>query len=300
MTLHKISFLSLLACLCLASCQLFQRPHSPKGYVLPKPEKHFLSKKLSEISGIFFQRGSNSLLAIADDKKHVYRVFTDGTIDDYFTEEFAPSADYEDVALIDSTVYVLGSDGTLFITRRVDTGLQTSTVRLDVPLPAEVERDENGQPKEGTVDFETLYYDSSANGLILLSKNIKGENKAGIRSAWRFNLATQRFDPKPFYTIRQKDVADVLKDGKAEFKPSAAAFNPISKKLYILSSAGHLLVVTNGRDSVEEVFRLNPSFYPQAEGIAFADNGDLYISNEAKLGKATLLRIPYGRPAKTK
>jgi uncharacterized protein YjiK len=33
--------------------------------------------------------------------------------------------------------------------------------------------------------------------------------------------------------------------------------------------------------------------YPQAEGIAFAPNGDLYISNEAKLGKPTLLYIPY-------
>ncbi|RYD88418.1 MAG: hypothetical protein EOP50_19135 [Sphingobacteriales bacterium] len=88
-------------------------------------------------------------------------------------------------------------------------------------------------------------------------------------------------------------MADVLKDGEAEFKPSAAAFHPFTHKLYILSSAGQLLVVTNGRDSVEEVFRLNPSFYPQAEGIAFAENGDMYISNEAKLGKATLLRIPY-------
>ncbi|TCZ68865.1 hypothetical protein [Flaviaesturariibacter aridisoli] len=282
----------------LSSCQLFTNPHSPAGYVLPRPEIHFLGKKLSEVSGLFYLKGTSSMLAIADDKKHVFRVYTDGTVDDFYTEEFAPSADYEDVLQLDSTVYVLASDGTLFASHRADSGLVTETYHLEVPLPETVERDAEGKPKEGSVDFETMYYDSSARGVILLSKNIKGENNTGVRTAWRFDPATRRFDPKPFYTIRQKDVADVLKDGKAQFKPSAAAFNPLSGQLFILSSAGHLLVITNGRDSVEAAYRLNPSFYPQAEGIAFAENGDMYISNEAKLGKATLLRIPYGRKGK--
>ncbi|RYY98913.1 MAG: hypothetical protein EOO11_06605, partial [Chitinophagaceae bacterium] len=96
-----------------------------------------------------------------------------------------------------------------------------------------------------------------------------------------------------FYTISFKEVNDRLKDGRTEFKPSAAAIHPLERRLYILSSAGHLLVVTDLRGKVQETYRLNPSFYPQAEGIAFATNGDMYISNEAKLGKATLLRIPY-------
>lgn len=280
------------------SCQLFFRPHSPEGYVLPRPEIHFINKKLNEISGLFYLRGEGSMLTVADDKKHVYRIYTEGTADDYFTDEFAEGADYEDVAKVDSTVYVLASDGTLTAIRQGDSGLVTRTFHLEVPLAATVKRDSSGKPKEGSIDFETLYYDSSAHGLILLSKNVKGENKAGIRRAWRFDPVAERFDPEPFYTLRQKDVADVLKDGRAEFKPSAAAFNPVTGKLFILSSAGHLLVITNGRDSVEAAYRLNPSFYPQPEGIAFAENGDMYISNEAKLGKASLLRIPYGGTAR--
>jgi uncharacterized protein YjiK len=84
-----------------------------------------------------------------------------------------------------------------------------------------------------------------------------------------------------------------LKDGKVEFKPSAAAIHPIEKNVYILSSAGQLLVVTDRKGKVQSAYRLNPNFYPQAEGIAFAENGDMYISNEAKLGKPTLLRLPY-------
>ncbi|GAB4092989.1 hypothetical protein GCM10028786_19160 [Flaviaesturariibacter terrae] len=281
--------------LLLGGCQLFTRPHSPAGYVLPRPEIHFLEKKLNEISGLFYLRGEGSMLAIADDKKHVYRLFTDGSSTDYFKEEFALGADYEDVVKVDSTVYVLASDGTLYANQRTDSGLVTHTFTLDVPLPASVQRDSAGKVKEGTIDFETVYYDSSIHSLVLLSKNIKGENKLGIRRAWRFDLRTQRFDPNPLYSISKKDVADVLRDGHVDFKPSAAAFNPLTGKLFVLSSAGHLLVITDGRGHVEAVYRLNPSFYPQAEGIAFADNGDMYISNEAKLGKASLLRIPYVR-----
>ena len=78
-----------------------------------------------------------------------------------------------------------------------------------------------------------------------------------------------------------------------DFEPSAAAVHPLEKRLYILASSGNLLVITDFKGKVQEVYRLNPTLYPQAEGIAFAPNGDLYISNEAKLGKPTLLYIPY-------
>ncbi|RYZ22518.1 MAG: hypothetical protein EOO16_08835 [Chitinophagaceae bacterium] len=287
--LALIVLLTVTAMCLLTGCQMFWSPHSPKGYVLPRPEIHFLDKKLNEISGLFYLRGEASMLAIADDKKHIYRVYTDGRDDDYYEETFGESADYEDVVKVDSTVFVLSSDGTVFETRRTDTGLYTHSYTLKVPVAEEA-----GKRKDGTtVDFETMYYDSTAGGLVLLSKSIKGESKQGIRSAWRFNLATRSFDPKPFYSFQLKDISQTLKDGQVEFKPSAAAIHPFTKDLYVLSSAGHLLVVADLRGKVRAAYRLNPSFYPQAEGIAFAENGDMYISNEAKLGKASLLRIPY-------
>jgi hypothetical protein len=57
-------------------------------------------------------------------------------------------------------------------------------------------------------------------------------------------------------------------------------------------------VVTDLKGKLQSAHRLNPTLYPQAEGIAFAPNGDLFVSNEAKLGKPTLLKINYNPSGK--
>ncbi|HEX6334450.1 MAG TPA: SdiA-regulated domain-containing protein, partial [Flavisolibacter sp.] len=85
----------------------------------------------------------------------------------------------------------------------------------------------------------------------------------------------------------------LLKNDDEKFDPSAAAIHPINKRLYILASAGSLLVVTDTRGKVVAAYMLNQDLFPQPEGIAFAPNGDMYISNEGRFGKPTLLLFPY-------
>lgn len=264
-----------------SSCELFWSPKSPRGYVVPRPHKMLLDKKLNEISGLFYLPDENAFLAIADNKQKVYRVTVDGKASDYYEDDFAEQDDFEDIVKVDSTVYVLVSDGSIIDIKRRDSMLVTNMTKF----PTTDSTNKN--------DFESFYYDSAAKSLILLCKECEIEKGKNIRTAYRFDLATKQFDPQPFYTIPIRSVADRLKDGKVAFNPSAAAFNPVDNRLYILSSAGQLLVSTDRKGKVQEVFRLNPTFYPQAEGIAFASNGDMYISNEAKLGKPTLLWIPY-------
>ena len=64
-------------------------------------------------------------------------------------------------------------------------------------------------------------------------------------------------------------------------------------KLYIVASVGKLLVVADKNGKVEQVFRLDPVMYNQPEGMTFAPNGDLYISNEGGEGIATILKFIY-------
>jgi uncharacterized protein YjiK len=275
----KLISLLFLCSIGLGSCQMFWRPHSPNGYVLPHPKKIILDKKLSEISSLFYLKDENAFLTISDDKKKIYRLAPDGQVSDYFEQDIFPEQqDYEDVLKINGVVYALVSNGTILSLKKSDSGLITN----QYPFPS-----------GGKNDFETLYYDPSAKGLIMLCKRCASEKGLHQRQAFRFDLVTNKFDSLPLFSVSTDEVKEDLKDGKVEFDPSAAAMHPLDKKLYILSGGGHLLVICEPRGKVDAVYRLNPTFYPQAEGIAFASNGDMYITNEAKLGKPTLLKIVY-------
>lgn len=267
----------------LSSCQLFWSPKSPRGYVMPRPKKMILDKKLNEASGLFYLQNENAMLSIADNKQKIYRITQDGKVNDYFEGDIGPQQDYEDIVKVDSSVYVLISNGTIVEVKPNGTGLQVN----NYPFWSDKKN-----------DFETLYYDSTAKSLVLLCKTCAADKGENNNTAYRFNLTGKQFETTPYYTISTKAVQNSLKDGKVEFKPSAAVIHPLEKRLYILSSAGNLLVVTDLKGKVEEVFRLNPTLYPQAEGIAFAPNGDMYVTNEAKLGKPTLLYIPYKHSGK--
>lgn len=266
------------SCPFLAGCELLWSPKSPKGYTMPRPQKMILDKKLNEISGLHYLKNENAMLAIADNKQKIYRVSQDGKVSNYFENDFAPQADFEDIAEIDSSIYVLISNGTIVELNKNDSG---SNVK-NYPFWSTEKN-----------DFETIYYDSVVKSLIMICKKCKGETSKEIVSAYRFDIAGKQFETQPFYTISSKEVRNMLKDGKVDFTPSAAAIHPKEKRLYILASAGNLLVITNLKGKVQQVFRLNPSLYPQSEGITFAPDGDMYVANEAKLGKPSLLYIPY-------
>jgi DNA-binding beta-propeller fold protein YncE len=128
----------------------------------------------------------------------------------------------------------------------------------------------------------------------MLCKKCSHEKETS-RSAFRFDLATKKFSDEPAYTIDIGAIQKMLNDNTAEFKPSAAAINPITGKVFVVASVGKLLVITDKKGNVEQVFRLDPNLFNQPEGMTFAPNGDLYISNEGGEGDATILKFSYKR-----
>jgi hypothetical protein len=142
-------------------------------------------------------------------------------------------------------------------------------------------------------EFEAMYLGADGHSLILLCKDCNHE-KDEIRNAYRFDLATNTFDTEPAYILNIGDIKKILNDEKAEFKPSAAGINPIDGKLYIVASVGKLLVIADkNTGKPEQAIRLDPAMYNQPEGMTFAPNGDLYISNEGGEGIATVLKFVY-------
>lgn len=253
---------------------------SPQNYQIGKPEQTILGKVLNEISGITFSAEDSSLLAVSDSKLQVFQLdLKNIKLKDYTGSVIAPDSDMEDIVKMDSSLFLLMSKGILKeipLRAKDTTGIKTYDPGL-----------------KGSNDFETLYYDPTANGLVLLCKSCAHEKGQGIRTAYRFDLSKKTFDTAAFYTISKEDVKAILKNTDVKFDPSAAAIHPANKRLYILSSAGNLLVITDTRGKVIEAYNLNPDTFPQPEGIAFAPNGDMYITNEGKFGTPTLYRFPY-------
>ena len=253
---------------------------SPEGYDLNHPQKENLGKVLNEISGICFDSEDNTLLAISDSKEKVFEInLNKQKLKDYTNNVVPGKSDIEDVAKVDSNIFLLSSKGIIYEVH----GKKKDTVGIKAyPFWS---NDAN--------DFETLYYDPSSNGLIMVCKHCPSDKGKEVRTAYRFDLSKREFDDAAFFTLSTAEVKNLLKDNDVKFDPSAAAIHPVNKRLYLLSSAGNLLVIADNRGKIIEAYELNPDQFPQAEGIAFAPNGDMFITNEGKYGAPTLLEFKY-------
>lgn len=251
--------------------------YAKAGYNFSTPdEKMELGKKLHEISGMGYIPGKDLLVAQNDEKGDIYTVDFKNKSNEFGKVKFSGKSDYEDIVHTDTAEYLLVSTGGIVKVLTKDSLLIPQEYTLGI---------------EGKNEFETLYIDVDGS-LVMLCKECDHE-KDKIRAAYRFDPGTQTFSAKPIYTIDIGAIQTFLNDEKAEFKPSAAGINPVSGKLFVVASVGKLLVIAGKDGQVEQVFRLDPVLYNQPEGLTFAPNGDLYISNEGGEGIATILKFNY-------
>lgn len=249
---------------------------SPPGYDLNHPVVIYLNSDLSEISGIIYYPKDTSIFAISDATGSLYKIFPDrNTLVQKW--KFGTNHDYEDLQRIDSTFYILSSSGNITAVKfSKDTSMQVSDFKIH-------DKQKN--------EFETLYFDSSLNKLVLICKDCEEDDKSTV-STRSFDITDSTYADGP-YTINVKNINKLINTKDMKFKPSAAAFNPVTHELFILASVNKLLVIADKNGNAKKAYFLRPSLYKQPEGIAFTPSGDLLISNEAgsKQGDADILVI---------
>jgi uncharacterized protein YjiK len=252
---------------------------SPPHYDFSKPLRDKLDLKIKEISGIVWDNQNDEFIAHNDEKGIIYYLDRDTK---GIRREFVfnlSKGDYEDIAMVKKDIYVLQSDGKLFRIVTDSAGKQNTF-------------DAGHLESSGKNDFESLYYDAERKALIMLCKNCSTDDKKVV-SAYAYYPDSIGFDNKALFTIDTKMVDSMSPRPTSRFQPSAARIHPVLKKLFILSSASNQLVVTDLNGNVENVYMLAKKIFPQAEGLTFKSNGDMYISNEAVSSKAELLKFPY-------
>ena len=266
------------------------------NYNLSNPDKIYaLPNALKEISGLTAVDAS-SVACIQDEKGilYIYDLLQEGIKIQY---NFYNSGDYEGIAKVDKTVYVLRSDGTLFGITNFETAKFTvSTYSTGIP----------GKDNEG------LCFDQKANRLLIAPKiaSVKEPDNKDKRYIFSFDLKSKKLTGKPLYIFDLSVIRDFamenkikvpMKDGKKghknipdiEFRPSAIGIHPFTNKLFVLSGMEHILFVFNTNGNIEYIEKLDPGLFIQPEGITFLRNGDMLISNEGQDKKATIVRFNY-------
>jgi len=276
-------------CLCfyiliIAACQSHPAEEknftNPPGYNLNRPVTYKLPPSLDEISGIVYDAKDNSVLAINDERGWLYKVHLKDDID-LKKWHYSKGADFEDLVLVDSTFYVLESNGNI--------------IQFRYFTPDSVQVKEHDFPIGGRNEFEILYHDKNKNQLILLCKDCEADDKNSL-TAYAFNLDSSAYEHTPTYVIDIRKIEDLMDEKKLRFKPSAATINPLTGELFIISSINKVLVVADLSGVPKQVYKINPRLYKQPEGIAFTPRGDLLISNEsADIGAANILLFKYNK-----
>jgi hypothetical protein len=283
--LHRYLLGLVLLTLPFLACIQKRKYTSPPGYDMNKPQKFLMPQSLEEVSGIaFYQGNADTVYAEQDEEGVLFRLKPGDTRATRC--RFAKNGDYEDVAICHDRVIMLKSNGNLYVFPFSEASQEETehvTEYKDL-LP------------EG--EFEGIYADEQQQLLYVLCKQgctdkTTKTSKGFILQVLPDGAITQKGE----FIIDVKEIEARTTEKKVNFHPAALAFNARTAEWYIVSSVNKLLVVTDPSWKVKEVYRLNPTFYIQSEGMAFDKQGNLYISNEGnELSRGNILKIPYTAP----
>ncbi len=265
-------------------------------YFYKSPDKKYiLPKSLKEISGLTII-DSTTAVCVQDENGILF--FYDLLSSTIKTQKiFAADGDYEGVACVNNSIYVLRSDGVLF--EIVDYRAEKLVVTIH----------QTGIPVD---DYEGLCYDVDNNRLLIACKGRGGKIGAlkDQKEIYDFNLGTKRASSKPVmelsisavkkfalknykgFPVKEVKKTEV-KEADIKFLPSEIGIHPISKKLYLLSAADRCLFIFNMKGEVESIEQLKENLFHKSEGLSFFKNGDMLISNEADDEDPILLRLNY-------
>jgi len=278
--------------------KLFEHSSYDFPYNLSEPDKSWeLPKTLMEISGLSYI-DNYRLACIQDEKGNIY-VFNLNTGEIEKKIDFGNDGDYEGIEIINNDAWILKSNGTLYQTNNF----------LEDPEP---EVNKYATVLTGKNDAEGLAYDPANNNLLIACKGhpfVDERNGKEFKAIYSFDLETKQICINPFLLI-EMDTVKYYKNyntmtelgveflalldeskGDVSFQPSGIAIHPITSNIYILASVGNILMVFNPTGAMMAMIKLRSRYHPQPEGICFAPDGTLYISNEGDGNEGTILKL---------
>ena len=240
-------------------------------------QKWQLPAILKEVSGIAYL-GENRFACVQDEAGAIF-IYNTGTGKIERQVAFGASGDYEGLALVNKTAYVVRSDGRIFEVNDIETAspqIKTYTT----PLTA-------------THNVEGITYDRQHNRLLLA---IKGEEtgQKNYKGIYAFDLKTKKLLATPVIKLNLEDPQlgqAKSKDLQRALQPSEIAVNPVTGAIYLTEATNPQLLVLKADGTIQSRYKLSSKTFSQPEGIAFGPGGELYISNEGKKAGGNILQV---------
>lgn len=234
-----------------------------------------LPKEINEISGISWV-GPDRFACVQDE---IGKVFIYNTRSASVEKEisFAGSGDYEGIAVVGETIYVLQANGTIFEITNY------SSPKRSVKLY------ETHLTKKQ--DNESLAYDKKNHRLLIAIKASETDN-ADFKGIYSFDLKTKKMAVKPVYQIDLNN--ELFKDEKSKensIQPSDIGVHPLTGDIYVIEGAKPKMLILNSKGDILSLHDLKGKEFSQPEGLSFSPDGLMYISNEGKPGNILQVQL---------
>jgi uncharacterized protein YjiK len=232
---------------------------------------------LKEVSGI--SAIDNDRFACIQDERGSIFIFNLSTKNIEQEISFAGVGDYEGIAVVGETIYVVTADGKIYEVKNYKSG-KPGVTNYRTHLTAKQ-------------NIEGLAYDSKNNRLLASVKD-QEMNGADYKGIYSFDLATKTMAKEPVYKI---DLSDpLLANGKKKksgntIQPSEILVHPVTNEILVLDGPGGRLVVLDANGKIKKLHQLAGKAFSQPEGMTFAPGGKFYISNEGKKEPGNILEV---------
>lgn len=249
----------------LASFLIFRKfiignEREPRQYKLTN--SWVLPSILEEISGMEYLQ-NNKVLCIQDEDGYLF-IYSLETSKIDKKIKFGGGGDYESIAVVKDTVYVLRSDGKLFEIKDFLNKVDVKTYDFNSNI---------------RYNFEGLYYDYSENRLLLATK-YKAKKDKDTKPIFSFDLTTKQYVKEPVFSIPLNH--EVLKN-TMEFMPSSIDKDHAKNEFYLLDGRHQKLLILDSLFTPIKLYHLDDLELPQPESTTFSKN-KTFISTEADRG----------------
>lgn len=250
------------------------------SYVLDKDAsvQWKLPTRLREISGLALTNDGR-LLTHNDEKGIVYEVdFRHGQVLKGFglaRGSAVTTDDFEGIAIVDERIFMITSAGRIYEFREGADGDRVAYKVYNTGIGAACE-------------IEGLAYEPDGNVLLLMCKNPLSRDLQEQVAIYRWSIESQEVVAGGRTVIPLSDFTDHIKGKK--FQPSGIERHPVSGNYYLVAARQAALAEVTPDGMVVSVRTLPKDWHRQAEGITFAADLSLIVSDEGdgKRGRLTV------------